>query len=126
MSKAFRSSLWLQYHFTLKGCVLFDLIKSISNCTYLLHGFNFQRADKLLRNHISQSKVMVARSVIKRNICWYEKLCNYRKPWYLLLQLQDISAETAIFMATKHEKTYMAFIQIRMIISFTSNFLPEI
>ena len=45
---------------------------------------------------------------------------------HLPLQLQDISTETAIFIATKHEKTNMAVIQICVIISFTLTFLPEI
>ena len=42
------------------------------------------------------------------------------------LQLQDISTETVIFIATKHEKANIAVIQTRMIISFTFIFSPEI
>ena len=45
---------------------------------------------------------------------------------YLPLQLQKILTETSIFIATKHEKTNMTITQIRIIISFILNFLPEL
>ena len=55
-----------------------------------------------------------------------KKLSNYPKSEHLPLQLQAISTETAIFIATKQEKTNMGVIQIRVIISFTLNLLSEI
>ena len=45
---------------------------------------------------------------------------------HLPLQVQSISIETAVFIATNHEKTNMAVIEIGKIISFVLNFLPEI
>ena len=48
------------------------------------------------------------------------------KLYHLRLQLQDVSKETAIFIAKKHEKTNMAVIQICIIISFTLTFFPGI
>ena len=53
---------------------------------------------------------------------WVITQSPYPKP----LQLQDISTEAVIFIATKYDKTIMAVIQIRLIIFFTSDFLPEI
>ena len=44
----------------------------------------------------------------------------------LLLQLQNIKTETAIFIAKKHEKPNKAVIETGIIISFILNFLPEI
>ena len=38
------------------------------------------------------------------------KLSNCRKPQHLYLQRQKISTKTAIFMATKHEKTNLAVV----------------
>ena len=64
-----------------KSCVLSDLIKKISNYTYVLHLFNLKRVNKLFQNHTSQLKVKIARDVIKTAICWYgKKLSNYPKP----------------------------------------------
>ena len=58
--------------------------------------------------------------------CWYGKLSNYLKPYHVPLQLRDNSTETAIFIATKHEKANIAVIQTLMIISFTFIFSPGI
>ena len=55
-----------------------------------------------------------------------ENLSNYPKLWHLPLQIQAISTETAIFIATNQEKTNTAVIQIRIIISCTVNFLLDI
>ena len=44
----------------------------------------------------------------------------------LLLQLQNIKTETAIFIAKKYEKPNKAVIETGIIISFILNILPEI
>ena len=53
-------------------------------------------------------------------------MSDYPKPLDEALQLQNISTETAIIIATKREKINMAVIQVCMIISFILTFWPDL
>ena len=90
-----------------------DLINRISNYTYVLHPFNLKRTNKVFRNDTSQLKLKIIRTSLKETPADTEKL-------------QAISTKTAIFIAKKHEKMNITVIQIRVLISFTLKFLPEI
>ena len=73
-------------------------------------------------NCFGGTPVSPGRQSVERGICWYGQ--NWHKA--LTLTFKDISIETAIFIATKHEKTNMVVSQICIIISSTLTFLPEI
>ena len=95
----------------------------ILNYTYVLHSFNLQRANELFQNHTSQLKVKIVQDVIERDICWNEKLSNYLKPSRSPLQLEDISAETAIFSYKTRKNKYGSYSNSYDYLSFSSGHL---
>ena len=65
----------------------------------MLDPFHLQRVNKLYRKYINQS------GSTKKNICWYR---TQKLPKNINIYLRNYQTETAIFLASKHEKTVMA------------------
>ena len=85
---------------------LFDALR-LKTISFIGKGLTFQ-------NQTSQFKIKITLGVIKKNIRWTQNRNTY------IYGHKKILTKTAIFMVTKHKKTYLAVMQVCLIIPFIS------